>query len=137
MTECCENHAPDHVRDMTELDHETDEKAVVIDPGETKIPVHDGIEVEVDGAKLDCAEIDAYVAYAKRKEGTALRKLIIHVEGDEVNLEYRLRQEGFERVRRITGYLVGTVDRWNSAKQHELHDRRTHGLAHEATIGHI
>ena len=29
----------------------------------------------------------------------------------------------FERIRRITGYLVGTVDRWNDAKKEELHDR--------------
>ena len=35
---------------------------------------------------------------------------------------------GFERIRRITGYLVGTVDRWNNAKQAELHDRVKHSL---------
>ena len=29
----------------------------------------------------------------------------------------------FERIRRITGYLVGTVDRWNDAKKTELNDR--------------
>ena len=32
----------------------------------------------------------------------------------------------FERIRRITGYLVGTVDRWNDAKKEELHDRVKH-----------
>ena len=32
----------------------------------------------------------------------------------------------FERIRRITGYLVGTTDRWNSGKLAELHDRVTH-----------
>ena len=32
----------------------------------------------------------------------------------------------FERIRRITGYLVGTTDRWNSAKLSELKDRVTH-----------
>ena len=32
----------------------------------------------------------------------------------------------FERVRRITGYLVGTTDRWNSAKLAELKDRVKH-----------
>ena len=26
---------------------------------------------------------------------------------------------GFERIRRITGYLVGTMDRWNNAKRAE------------------
>ena len=35
---------------------------------------------------------------------------------------------GFERIRRITGYLVGTLDRWNDAKLAEEHDRVKHGL---------
>jgi len=34
--------------------------------------------------------------------------------------------EGFERIRRITGYLVGTVDRFNDAKQEEVKDRIIH-----------
>ena len=33
---------------------------------------------------------------------------------------------GFERIRRITGYLVGTTDRWNKAKLSELNDRVIH-----------
>ena len=32
----------------------------------------------------------------------------------------------FERIRRITGYLVGTTDRWNDAKRAEEHDRVKH-----------
>ena len=35
---------------------------------------------------------------------------------------------GFERVRRITGYLVGTLDRFNNAKRAEERDRVKHGL---------
>ena len=34
----------------------------------------------------------------------------------------------FERIRRITGYLVGTLDRWNNAKQAEERDRVKHGV---------
>lgn len=34
----------------------------------------------------------------------------------------------FERIRRITGYLVGTVDRFNNAKRAEERDREKHGL---------
>lgn len=34
----------------------------------------------------------------------------------------------FERIRRITGYLVGTVDRFNNAKRAEEHDRVKHSL---------
>lgn len=36
---------------------------------------------------------------------------------------------GFERIRRITGYLVGTMDQWNNAKKAEEHDRVTHATA--------
>lgn len=35
----------------------------------------------------------------------------------------------FERIRRITGYLVGTLDRFNDAKRAEVEDRVKHGLS--------
>ena len=35
---------------------------------------------------------------------------------------------GFERIRRITGYLVGTMDQWNNAKAAEEADRVKHSL---------
>lgn len=35
---------------------------------------------------------------------------------------------GFERIRRITGYLVGTLDRFNNAKRAEVEDRVKHSL---------
>ncbi len=34
---------------------------------------------------------------------------------------------GFERIRRITGYLVGTMDKWNDAKRAEEANRVKHG----------
>ena len=38
---------------------------------------------------------------------------------------------GFERVRRITGYLVGTLDRFNDAKRAEERDRVKHSVGSE------
>lgn len=35
---------------------------------------------------------------------------------------------GFERTARITGYLVGSLDRFNNAKRKEEADRVKHGL---------
>ena len=32
----------------------------------------------------------------------------------------------FQRIRRITGYLVGTLDKWNDAKKAEEKDRVKH-----------
>ena len=39
---------------------------------------------------------------------------------------------GFERIRRITGYLVGTMDKWNDAKKAEERDRVKHSLTGNA-----
>lgn len=35
---------------------------------------------------------------------------------------------GFDRIRRITGYLVGTTERFNNAKRAEESDRVKHGM---------
>lgn len=35
---------------------------------------------------------------------------------------------GFERIRRITGYLVGTLNKWNNAKRAEEKDREKHNV---------
>lgn len=35
----------------------------------------------------------------------------------------------FERIRRITGYLVGTMDHWNNAKAAEEKDRVKHDVS--------
>lgn len=46
--------------------------------------------------------------------------------------EYTPEQLGegipFERIRRITGYLVGTIERFNDAKKAELNDRVKHSV---------
>lgn len=34
----------------------------------------------------------------------------------------------FERIRRITGYLVGTMEKWNDAKKAEEKDRVKHSV---------
>ena len=34
----------------------------------------------------------------------------------------------FERIRRITGYLTGTLERWNDAKRAEEKDRVMHSI---------
>ncbi|MBR2960501.1 MAG: hypothetical protein IKC44_02930 [Burkholderiaceae bacterium] len=38
---------------------------------------------------------------------------------------------GFERIRRITGYLVGTMDQWNNAKRAEERDRVKHKMKNQ------
>ena len=43
----------------------------------------------------------------------------------------------FERIRRITGYLVGTLDRFNNAKKAEVHDRVKHDVGTSADMEQI
>lgn len=44
----------------------------------------------------------------------------------------------FERIRRITGYLVGTLDRFNNAKRAEERDRVKHSVGTaERNSGHL
>ncbi len=46
-------------------------------------------------------------------------------------MEEKIVGEGvkFERIRRITGYLVGTLDRFNDAKYAEVNDRVKHQVS--------
>ena len=78
------------------------------------------MKVTVTGGALSQAERDAYVARACRKyPHNQLEALEIHVDGDYVDLAYTLSPQPFSRIRRITGYLVGDMSRWNDAKTAE------------------
>lgn len=86
--------------------------------------------ITVEGGPIDQKEIDAYVAYLKNKNpGQKLKSLKIALDGDYAGLTYEFEPIPFERVRRITGYLVGTMDRWNNAKRAEERDRVKHGVS--------
>ena len=41
----------------------------------------------------------------------------------------------FDRIRRITGYLVGTFEKWNNAKKAEEADRVMHNIDFTCTEG--
>ena len=89
-----------------------------------------GIDVTVDGlADVSEQEILGYIDYVNEQTQDRVGKLHISAAADNcVTLDYTLMPQKFERIRRITGYLVGTTDRWNDAKQAEEHDRVKHGL---------
>lgn len=86
------------------------------------------MNVRVSNGVLEQKEIDAYVEMAQDKYDDKLVGLKINVENDdEVTLTYILKNDvPFERIRRITGYLVGTLDKWNDAKRAEERDRVKH-----------
>lgn len=85
----------------------------------------DGIKITAD---FDCseAELKNYVAYVKERVPN-VKRIEVQLDGEEVNVNYFAKNEPFERIRRITGYLVGTIDRWNDAKKSEERDRVKHG----------
>ncbi len=90
------------------------------------------VDVNVTNGTLEQNEINAYVDYVKSKNvGKELVYLNIKVDGDFVELEYKTESVPFERIRRITGYLVGTTDRWNNAKRAEERDRVKHDVSAE------
>ena len=53
---------------------------------------------------------------------------------EDIDVSYEYQKTPFERIRRITGYLVGTLDRFNDAKRHEVEDRVKHGLQQSAEL---
>lgn len=82
--------------------------------------------VTVTNGTLEQPEIQAYIDRATKKFGHEPRHIDIKVCGNEVELYYDLGAQPFHRIRRITGYLVGTLDRFNNAKRAEEHDRVKH-----------
>ena len=84
--------------------------------------------VEVLNGTIPQVEIDAYIAHAKEKYGQEPIGMTVKLDGDYVDLDYDFGKVPFERIRRITGYLVGTLDRFNNAKRAEESERVKHGL---------
>lgn len=88
----------------------------------------ENVEVTVQNGPLEEAEIRRYIEYIQKKNcGRLLQRLDLKVDGEDVELRYAFQPVRFQRIRRITGYLVGTVDRWNDAKRCEEADRVKHG----------
>lgn len=74
-------------------------------------------------------ERKAYMEYAKKKyPDEIIDSIVIDIDGDYANLEIHKHSIPFNRIRRITGYLVGTLDRFNDGKKAEEHDRVKHGV---------
>ena len=83
----------------------------------------------VIGEQLSQQEIDAFIAYSKEKyPNRAIKSLTIKADGEFVDLNTEFENVPFDRVRRITGYLVGTLDRFNDGKRAEVEDRVKHGM---------
>ena len=79
-------------------------------------------------------EQQAYVDYLENKYNRKLKTLDINIDEEFADLNYDFEPGPFERIRRITGYLVGTMDHWNTAKAAEEADRVKHGITMDGAM---
>ena len=104
--------------------------------------------VELDGDPTENLEAFEQVVRCMKESGVGYGSLNHPVDrdpvcgftgiiGDSCPLCGRTEEDGgpkFERIRRITGYLVGTLDRFNDAKRAEVEDRVKHGIGCMETL---
>ena len=72
--------------------------------------------------------VQAAIAMMEQEEGRRVVEIFIRRTGnpDEYGITPVFEKVPFQRIRRITGYLVGTLDRFNNAKRAEVEDRVKH-----------
>ena len=87
---------------------------------EFQIAVPDSLEDVVTSGDVEAAKADCE---AKHPHAAGLR---FCVEDGYLGYKPMERPVKFDRIRRITGYLVGTIDRWNDGKRAEEQDRVKH-----------
>ena len=87
-----------------------------------------GVEVEVQGFVPLKGEMANYVEYVKARVPDVTSIRVVMCDDGKVDLNWVAHGEKFERIRRITGYLVGSLARWNSSKQAEEKDRLKHDV---------
>ena len=74
-------------------------------------------------------EVKAIFEHANESYPDKVGTVDIELDGEYVDLTYNISERAdvpFQRIRRITGYLVGGLGRWNNAKLRELSDREKH-----------
>lgn len=85
------------------------------------------MKVNVINGNLSQEEVNAYVKRAEELYlGKKIEEMTLKPDGEFIDIEYKFAPRNFERIRRITGYLVGTLDRFNNAKRKEVDQRVKH-----------
>ena len=87
------------------------------------------MKVTVKGGTMSTEEQREYAKYIKQKHPDKyISELELTIDGEFIDARFKYDPIPFERIRRITGYLVGNMTRWNNGKRAEEADRVKHGI---------
>ena len=83
-----------------------------------------------DISSISEEEKKGYIDYARKKyPDEEIDEIIIEFDNEGyANLEIHKHSKPFVRIRRITGYLVSDMSKWNNAKKSEEKDRVKHNI---------
>ena len=90
---------------------------------------YDGVTVTIKNGMIPEDEVAAYVERGRELHSKQITEVIATLDPndpDMIDLEYKWIEKPFHRLRRITGYLVGNLGRWNNGKRAEEKDRVKH-----------
>ena len=91
--------------------------------------VYKDIKIRVINGKMSDDEISATVdQMIEQHPDIIFKKITFSVDNSHVDVTYTYDSVPIQRIRRITGYLVGTIDRFNNAKRAEVRDRVKHSI---------
>lgn len=82
--------------------------------------------INLDGISEDWIRGEILDAEREKRRHVKKAEFILQDDGVSVLERFWWEPVQFERLRRITGYLVGSLDRWNDAKRAEEQDRVKH-----------
>ena len=84
-----------------------------------------------DEKEPEFGELEAYVQHGREKYPKEdIAQMVISFDGEDALIDYTFKcAHSFHRLRRITGYLVGSLDRWNNGKRAEEADRVKHNAS--------
>ena len=87
------------------------------------------MQYHVIGGEMPRSEMNEYTRMLQKKYPERIfREITFKLDGNFVDVEYTYDTVPFDRIRRITGYLVGNMTRWNNGKRAEEADRVKHTI---------
>lgn len=93
-----------------------------------------GVEVTVKGQMSEDEIKDTVLMLKEKHPDKEFKSIEFTVDGENLDVSYTYDNVPFERIRRITGYLVGTLERFNDAKRAEVEDRVKHNIGEPLNV---